>query len=263
MHWSDEGIILGARPHGETSVILELMTRDHGRHLGVVHGGQSRRVRPVLQAGNGVAVTWRARLDEHLGHYTVEPERPRSATLIGSPLALHGLGTLALHLRLLPERDPHPALFEALGVLLDRLADRETSPALFVRFELMLLAELGYGLDLASCAATGTLQDLVYVSPKSGRAVCREAGEPYRGRLLPLPSFLLRDATARDGMPEDVEDGFRLTEFFLAAHIYGPQGRALPEERARFVAEAARRQVASSGMVPAASPGDSGRNGTP
>lgn len=251
MQWSDEGIVLGCRPHGESSVILELMTREHGRHFGVVHGGRSKRMRPVLQAGNGVSATWRARLDEHLGHYVVEGDTLRSAQFISSPLALFGLGTLALHLRLLPERDPHRGLYEALGVLLDRLHQAEAAPALFVRFELMLLAELGYGLDLASCAATGEAGDLIYVSPKSGRAVSRDAGRPYHDRLLPLPAFLMRDARAAEAGADEIAAGFRLTGHFLGTQIYGPHGGELPSERARFVAEAtlATRNKPASAMV--------------
>jgi DNA repair protein RecO (recombination protein O) len=194
VQWSDEGIVLGARSHGESSVILELMTREHGRHLGVVHGGRSRRMAPVLQAGNSVAATWRARLDEHIGHYAVEPDTLRSARLLASPMALYGVGALALHLRLLPERDPHPGLYAAAIFLLDHLDEASLAPALFIRFELMLLAELGYGLDLSGCAATGQPDDLHYVSPKSGRAVSRVAGAPYHDRLLPLPGFLRGEA---------------------------------------------------------------------
>src|SRR5918911_2083159 len=134
MQWSDDGLVLGARRHGETSVILELMTREHGRHLGLVHGGRSRRLQPVLQPGNTVQALWRARLDEHLGTYAVEGEDLRSARLIGSPLALYGVATMAALLRLLPERDPHPGLFEAAAVLLDHLDDPAVAPGLFVRF---------------------------------------------------------------------------------------------------------------------------------
>ena len=239
MQWSDEGIVLGARAHGESSVILELMTREHGRHLGVVHGGRSRRMAPVLQAGNSVAATWRARLDEHIGQYAVEPDLVRSASLLGSPMALYGVGTLALHLRLLPERDPHPGLYAAALFLLDHLDEAALAPALFIRFELMLLAELGYGLDLSACAATGQADDLVYVSPKSGRAVSREAGAPYRERLLPLPGFLRGETELPHPDDGELAAGFRLTGHFLDAHVWGPQGRNAPDERARFVAQAA------------------------
>jgi DNA repair protein RecO (recombination protein O) len=251
LQWSDEGIVLGARAQGESSVILELMTREHGRHAGLVHGGQSRRMGPVLQAGNSVAVTWRARLDEHIGHYAVEPETLRSARLLGSPMALYGLGTLALHLRLLPERDPHPGLYAAALYLLEHLDEAALAPALFIRFELMLLAELGYGLDLSVCAATGQVDDLAYVSPRSGRAVSREAGAPYRDRLLTLPGFLRGEGEAAHAGETEVAAGFRLTGYFLDAHVWGPQGRSAPDERARFVAQAtwATQNKAGSAML--------------
>jgi DNA repair protein RecO (recombination protein O) len=239
MQWADDGVVLGARRHGESSVILELMTREHGRHLGLVHGGRSRKQQPVLQAGNTVHAVWRARLDEHLGSFQVEGNEMRAARFMGSPLALYGLATVAALLRFLPERDPHPALYETLTVLVDHLDDKEIGPALFVRFEVAILAELGFGLDLATCAATGQRHDLVYVSPKSGRAVSADAGEPYRDRLLPLPGFLIGRSTANRPAPEDIRAGFALTDFFLRQHVFEPRGVAPPEERARFVALAA------------------------
>jgi len=236
MQWSDDGIVLGCRKHGESSVILELMTRDHGRHLGLAHGGRSRRLQPVLQPGNTVHAVWRARLDEHLGTYAVEGGDLRSARLIGSPLALYGVATMAALLRLLPERDPHPGLFETATVLLSHLDEPAVAPGLFVRFELAMLAELGFGLDLARCAATGVTRDLIYVSPKSGRAVSAEAGEPYKDKLLPLPGFLRREPAASDPSRENLKAGFALTDYFLNLHVFGPRGMPPAEERARFVA---------------------------
>ena len=236
MHWSDDGVVLGCRKHGESGVILELMTREHGRHLGLVHGGRSRRLQPVLQPGNTVHAVWRARLDEHLGTYAVEGEDLRSARLMTSPLALYGIAAIAALLHLLPERDPHPGLFESATVLLEHLDERTVAPGLFIRFEVAVLAELGFGLDLARCAATGETSDLIYVSPKSGRAVSAAAGEPYKGKLLPFPRFLRRaphpDAASRD----DIKAGFALTGYFLNLHVFEPSGTPLPEERARFVA---------------------------
>jgi DNA repair protein RecO (recombination protein O) len=236
LHWSDEGIVLGFRRQGESSVILELMTREHGRHLGLVQGGRSRRMQPVLQAGNGVHAVWRARLDEQLGNYAVEGGSLRAARYLGSPLALYGIATLAAHLRLLPDRDPHPALFDTASILADHLEDPQVAPALFVKFELMLLADLGFGLDLSKCASTGRTEDLIYVSPRSGRAVSREAGEPYRAKLYELPPFLR--ATPSDQQPEAAElaAGFQLTGHFLEAYIYEPRGQRPPDERRRFVA---------------------------
>ena len=236
MQWTDEGVVLGVRKHGESSVILELMTREHGRHLGLVHGGRSKALQPVLQPGNSVQATWRARLDEHLGTYQIEGSELRAARLINSSMALYGLATLAQLLRYVPERDPHFALYETMTVLVDHLDDPHLAPALFVRFELAMLAELGFGLDLSSCAATGTERDLAYVSPRSGRAVCAAAGEPYKDRLLPLPGFLIGQTRANRPAEEDIRAGFALTDFFLHHNVFEPQGQKAPAERARFVA---------------------------
>lgn len=243
MQWSDDGLVLGVRKHGESGVILELMTRAHGRHLGLVHGGRSQRLQPVLQPGNGVHATWRARLDEHLGTYTVEAMALRAARFIGSPLALYGLATMAALLRLLPERDPHRALYDSATVLVEHLDEPAVAPALFVRFELAVLAELGFGLDLASCAATGQPHDLVYVSPKSGRAVSAAAGEPYKRKLLPLPGFLRGEPVAAHPTLDEIKAGFALTEHFLQVHVFEPRGLLLPDERARFVAVALRNDL--------------------
>ncbi|MCB8820953.1 DNA repair protein RecO [Microvirga rosea] len=235
MQWTDEGIVLGVRKHGESSVILEVMTREHGRHLGLVHGGRSKSLQPVLQPGNTIQATWRARLDEHLGTFQVEGLDLRAAQLIGSPLALYGLATLAHLLRCLPERDPHQALYETLEVLVDHLDDPHLAPALFVRFEVAMLAELGFGLDLTSCAATGGRDNLIYVSPKSGRAVSAAAGEAYKDRLLRLPGFLIGQTRSNRPAGSDIRDGFALTDFFLHQNVFEPRGQSAPEERARFV----------------------------
>lgn len=234
MQWTDDGLVLGLRRHGETSVILELMTATHGRHLGLVHGGRSRRMQPMLQPGNLLQATWRARIDESLGSYSVEPGQLVAARLMASPLALYGIGHIGALLRLLPERDPHLGLYEAALVLVEHLHDPRIAPPLMVRFELALLAELGFGLDLSSCAATGARDNLVYVSPKSGRAVCAAAGDPYRDRLLTLPAFLRE--RSRDPDSEAIVAGFNLTGAFLDQHIWAPRGLAPPEERTRFVA---------------------------
>lgn len=235
MHWSDRALVLGCRALGESAVILEAMTREHGRHLGLVHGGRSRRLGSVLQAGNTLSLTWRARLDEQLGTYVAEEETSRAARLIGSSSALLGVATMAAHLRLLAERDPHPALFDAAEALLEHIDEPRLGPALFALFELSLLAEFGFGLDLSRCAATGSRDDLIYVSPKSGRAVGREPGARYRDRLLPLPRFMREGVEDAPGKAE-IADAFRLTGFFLADHLYAPRGLPLPDERARFLA---------------------------
>lgn len=232
MEWSEQAIVLGSRRHGESDIILEVMTRGRGRHLGLVRGGRSRRQRPLLQPGNTLAITWRARLDEHLGNFRAEPVTERTALLMSSGIAAFGIQLAAAHLRLLAERDPHPRLYDALAVVVDALEDPQLGAELLARFELLLLAELGFGLDLESCAATGSAADLVYVSPKSGRAVSAAAGEPWRDRLLALPAFLTGGGRATH---EEIEEGFRLTGYFLERHVYEPRGMAAPESRAGFI----------------------------
>ncbi len=234
MEWRDEGIILGARRHGETSVILEVMTRGHGRHLGLVRGGRSRKQQPVLQAGNRVDLVWRARLDEHLGMFQAEALESNAARLFESATAVFGLQTLAAHLRLLPERDSHANLYETLLVLIEHLDDPEAVGELVVRFELLVLEELGFGLDLTECAATGVRRDLAYVSPKSGRAVSRAAGAPWSAKMLALPAFLLQPGLRADSGALD--QAFRLTGFFMARHVYEPRGLQSPDARGGFLA---------------------------
>lgn len=234
MEWRDEGIILGQRRHGESSVILEVMTRAHGRHLGLVRGGRSRKQQPVLQAGNRIDLIWRARLDEHLGIYQAEALDMNAARLMDSAVAVYGLQVLAAHLRLLPERDAHPGLYETLMVMIEHLDDADSAGELVARFELLVLDSLGFGLDLSECAATGTRNDLAYVSPKSGRAVSRQAGEPWRDKMLALPAFLERGA-GRRADPASLEDAFRLTGFFLTRHVYEPRGIEQPDARAGFL----------------------------
>jgi DNA repair protein RecO (recombination protein O) len=234
MQWTDEGIVIGVRRHGEASAILELMTREHGRHLGMVRGGFGTRMKPILQTGNSVSAHWRARLDEHLGNYTVEAMRQRASNFFGAPHAIYGVTHLAALMRLLPERDPHAELFEVFEGILDRLEDPVVAAPLVARFELQMLTELGFGLDLEQCASTGATEDLVYVSPKSGRAVSRSAGEPWADRMLRLPDFLRDSDTEPAG--RDLADGFALTGFFLARHVLEPRGQLLSDERAHFIA---------------------------
>ncbi len=241
MEWRDEGIILGTRRHGETSAILEVMTRAHGRHLGLVRGGRSRKQQPVLQAGNRVDIIWRARLDEHLGTFQVEALDLNAARLFDSAAAIYGLQTLAGHLRLLPERDPHERLYETLGLVIEHLDDPAAAGELLVRFEIMMLDELGFGLDLSECAATGARTDLAYVSPKSGRAVSRGAGEPWRDRMLALPAYLLEPGLRADNRA--MEDACRLTGCFFSRHVYEPRGFAEPEARAAFLGALRRHQA--------------------
>lgn len=234
MNWSGEGYILSARKHGETSAIIEVFTRDRGRHLGLVRGGVSRRMRPVLQAGNKVKLEWQARLSEHLGYFTVEALSARAADLMDERLSLAGLNAVcALARETLPEREAHPALFDAFEVLLEHLDQPDIWPVLYVAWEAGLLAAMGYGLDLSCCASTGETDDLTHVSPRSGRAVSAAAAAPYIDKLFVLPPFMKGDATASR---EDIDAGLKLTGYFLETRLQWGVNRTLPEARARMIA---------------------------
>ena len=232
MDWRDEGILLAMRPHGETSAIVEVLTAAHGRHAGVVRGGASRKMAAVLQLGNGLQLEWRARLEDHIGTFTVEPLRSR-AHLLSDRLALAGLTSACALLRAaLPEREPHPALWSDTQRLIDRLGAEGWTSA-YLRWELRLLEDLGFGLDLATCVVTGTTEGLVYVSPKSGRAVSTAGAGDWADRLLPLPAGL---AGAGELTGEALVQGLRLTGFFLDRGLRPVlQDRPLPEARARLV----------------------------
>jgi DNA repair protein RecO (recombination protein O) len=232
MEWRDTGFVLAARRHGESAVIVELLTREHGLHAGLVRGGQSPKLRAVLQPGNEVAALWRGRLAEHLGTILCEMVRPHAARVLDDPDRLAALiAAAALVSAALPEREPHPDVFASFAGLLDTLDSAADWPARYIGWERDLLAELGFGLDLDRCAVTGITTDLAYVSPRTGRAVSRAAGLPYRDRLLALPAFLWRDEPAdRD----QIALGIRLTEHFLVHHVFLPQGRPLPAARLRL-----------------------------
>jgi DNA repair protein RecO (recombination protein O) len=242
IEWSDDGIVLSARRHGESAAIVSLLTRAHGRHAGIVLGGAGRRARGVYEPGNRVAAVWRARLSEHLGHYACELAESRAAALLDDALRLAALTSATAILdTALPEREPHERLYDSLDDLVAQLCDPPMSwPALYVRFELDLLTELGFGLDLSRCAATGRTDDLAYVSPKTGRAVSTTAGEPYRDRLLSLPPFLTR-SVGNGVSSADILNGLRLTGFFLEQHVFAHQpapaaGRSpLPPARERLI----------------------------
>jgi DNA repair protein RecO (recombination protein O) len=234
MQWTDEGIVLGVKRHGEGSAILELMTREHGRHLGLVRGGAGSRLRPILQPGNRLSATWRARLDEHLGNYTVEGLELSAGSFLAVAQAVYGVTHLGGLCRLLPERDPHPQIYAALGEVVGCLIDLRLAGPRVVQFELQILSELGFGLDLSACAATGTSLELTYVSPKSGRAVSRTAGQPWQDKLLRLPGFL-GETPATEPSAADLSDGFAVTGFFLQRHVFEPRGHVLPDARESFV----------------------------
>ena len=240
MEWREEGIILGLRRHGETSVIAEILTSARGRWLGLVRGGRSRTMRPVLQPGNLVLANWRARLEDHLGTFVVEPVSLRAGAIMADALQLAGLATLTALAHFLPEREPHPRICEAMGLVIERLDDADIWPALLVRWELGLLEELGFGLDLARCAVTGSSDDLIYVSPKTGRAVSRAAGQAYRDKLLALPPFL-RGSQASTPAVSDVIAGFALTGHFLTRHVFEPRETGEPQSRTWLIARLAQR----------------------
>jgi len=250
MEWSDDGIVLGVRRHGESSAIVELLTRAHGRHLGLVRGGAGSRMRPLLQPGNGVRAVWRARLDEHLGIYAIEGTQIRAANLLSSPHAVYGVTHLAALARLLPERDPHEDIFEKLEHALDDFDDIGSAAVHLIHFELAMLAELGFGLALENCAVTGETTDLIYVSPKSGGAVSRGAGEPWRDRLLRLPPFLRQGEVHDDLTDEDLQDGFRLTGLFLLRHVLEPRGQTHSDARAGFINALIRQQAKAALHAP-------------
>ena len=232
MEWSDQGIVLSVRRHGETATIATLLTQAHGRHAGLVHGGAGRRLRGVLQPGNRVSARWRARLSEHLGTMTCEVSAALAAPLLGDPLRLAGLSAAcALADWALPEREPQATLHDGLLHLIESLPGNNW-PRLYVTWEVDLLRELGFGLDLESCAATGRNDSLAFVSPRTGRAVSLLAGEPYRDRLLTLPPFLT-GAAAIDA-PRDIIDGLTLTAYFLERHVLAVAGRRLPAARQRL-----------------------------
>ena len=241
MNWTDEGVVLSVRPHGETAAVVELFTRAHGRHLGLVHGGRSRKLRPMLQMGNHVDASWKARLAEHLGHMSLEMRRGYAAGVMDDATALAGLTSLCALARLIPERDPHPSLYEVTLFVLGYLDDESVWPALLVRWEMALLDELGFGLDLSQCAATGTNDGLIYVSPKSGRAVSASAGEPYKDKLLRLPQFLVASARENGVSGADIAAGLALTGHFIETRVMRPRGEEMPEARHRLVTLLARR----------------------
>ena len=235
MEWSDTGIVLAARRHGENAAVVSLLTRHHGRHAGLVHGARGRRARGLYQPGNTLAARWNARLAEHLGRYTCELVRARASMLLDDAPRLAALAAIcALAEATLPERHPYPQVYGDTLALLDALeGDRRWAESV-VRWELALLAELGFGLDLAACAVTGEAEDLAWVSPRSGRAVSRAAGAPYAEKLLPLPPFLAGEEHGPAGAA-DIVAGMRLTGWFLEKHVFAEQGGRMPAARERFI----------------------------
>lgn len=234
MEWRDQGILLSVRRHGETAAIIDMFTPVQGRHSGVVRGGTSRKIAPILQPGAQLDVTWRARLDDHIGTYSVEPVRSRAAAALGGRLALAGLNAVtSLVVYCLPERQPHGDLYLRTERLLDLLGQDEIWPLAYLQWEMALLDALGFRLDLSACAATGATDDLIYVSPKSGRAVSRAGAGDWADRLLPLPPVLLGQGAAEDA---EIAQALSTTGYFLDTKVAREMGgRPLPEARSRLV----------------------------
>jgi DNA repair protein RecO (recombination protein O) len=234
MEWEDDAYVLSARAHGESGAIVDLLTSEHGRFAAHVAGGASRKMKPFLQPGSRVIARYRARVSEQLGSAGLEPVGEGPAALFDDAMALAGLSAAAaVSAGALPEREAHPGVFFGLEALILALSQPEIWPAVYVRFEAGLLQDLGFGLDLSRCAATGSTDDLIYVSPRTGRAVSRQAGEPYRDRLLRLPPFLLG---AQAGLePGDVDLGLILTGHFLEQFVFAPLNRPLPPARVWLV----------------------------
>ena len=232
MEWTDAAIVLSARPYGETGLIADVLTREHGRHLGLVRGSKAR---AALQPGNGLSLTWRARLPEQLGSYVIELARARAGALMESRDSLTGLNAFcAIAQAALPEHQVHAGLHDAAEILLDAMAAEgfDHWGPLYVRWEAGLLEALGFGLDLSQCAATGTVRDLIYVSPRTGRAVSEGAGADYATRLLALPQFLLGASPAPD--LSATRAGLKLTGHFLLERVLVPHGREMPQARHRL-----------------------------
>lgn len=229
MDWTDDGIVLATRKFGENGLIVSLLTREHGRHAGLVRGGAGKRAAGIYEPGNLVHAVWRARLEEQLGALSCEVRMAHAARHLSHPAQLAALiSALSLVETALPEREPHASLFESLSALLVILGEPDWEQA-YIRWEMILLSELGFGLDLSCCAATGTNDQLAYVSPKSGRAVSLSAGAPWKDKLLILPGFLV------DGEGGTVSDGLKLTGYFLESWLFNHLGRPVPAARTRLV----------------------------
>jgi DNA repair protein RecO (recombination protein O) len=240
MEWRDQGALLSVRRHGESAAIIEVFTSEHGRHAGVVRGGTSRKIAPVLQPGAQLDVTWRARLDEHLGAFAVEPVRSRAAAVMSDRLALAGLNSACSLLAFcLPERESHPVLYRRTVTLLDMLGQSEAWPLAYLRWELSLLEDMGFGLDLDRCAVTGSTADLIYVSPKTGRAVSAAGAGEWADKLLPLPQSLLGQGPVDLG---GIREGLSTTGYFLTKWLAPQLGeKPLPAARQRFIDAMARK----------------------
>ena len=234
MEWRDTGIVLARRRHGETAAIIEVFTESHGRHAGIVRGGASRKLTPILEPGNQVEVTWRARLEDHLGVFAVEPLEARAAALMGDRKTLAGLNSMTALLSFaLPEREAHKTIYQGTLTVLEMMTSGPHWPLAYLRWELTLLEDLGFGLDLSTCAATGSTDNLAYISPKSGRAVSTTGAGDWKDKLLPLSPALVGKGGGSDA---DLRDGLRVTGHFLKTWLAPALGnRPLPAARQRLV----------------------------
>lgn len=234
MEWRDQGILLRMRRHGEGSAIVDMFTAEHGRHAGVIRGGASRKMAPILQPGAQLDLLWRARLEDHLGSYQAELMRSRAGAALSGRLALAGLNAVTGLLAFcLPDREPHPDLYLRSERLLDLLGQDDIWPLAYLQWEIALLEELGFGLDLSCCAVSGALEELIYISPKSGRAVSRASAGEWADRLLPLPAVMRGEGEAGTG---EILQGLSTTGFFLEHRLAPSLGNTpLPEARGRFL----------------------------
>lgn len=232
MQWRSDAFVLTTRRHGESSAIINVLSREEGRYAGLIRGGAGKNRRPIIEPGNRITATWRARLEEHLGTFECELIEAHAARWLGDALRLSAMSAaLGVAATALPERESHAPVFDGLEILIASLGG-EDWPSVYVKWEVGLLGELGFGLDLSCCASTGQTDDLIYVSPKSGRAVSREAGEPYKDKMLPLPAFLRE--SGRAGSKQEVSAGLKLTAHFLDSQVYSASGSELPDARKRF-----------------------------
>ncbi len=251
-HWTDTAILLSLHRHGESSAIARMFTQQHGLHGGMAKGAFGKRQRGIYIPGNLLRVEWRARLSEHLGYWQTELDTPYAAMLMQQPSYLLNWWQLISQyvLDTMAEGDPHPALYQQMLELLETVAPSRNvthhqCATLLIRFEGALLRELGFELDLSHCAATGQEHDLQYISPKTGRAVSREAGEPYRDKLLPLPSLMrhLDGDHHTDSVPtapddaDDLRQALHITGYFLEKWPYAMLHKPLPAMRERCLGQ--------------------------